>query len=171
MNNLLFFCLKIKISAIIIKVNKMRLNYNFILLIISCISLLTGCTKKEAIVYNSYVDDDIIDGYNIKSDYDLKNAEKDGYVIVKDQEMINENKIDEFYSKTTNHQESTLTIVRYTEKEEAIIIQYVYKDETYTVYVDQTRIKNEENKILVRTIKDIEIGYDNQGRKIIIEKY
>lgn len=140
--------------------------------IILILSLACSCTKQvENESKNIYTEDQIVDKYNISIDYDLKNAEKDGYVIVKDQEIINENKIDEFYSKTTNHQESTLTIIRYTEKEEAIIIQYVYKDETYTVYVDQTRIKNEENKILVRTIKDIEIGYDNQGRKIIIEKY
>lgn len=150
----------------------MRVNYNIGFLFLSCLSLLTGCSRKnESLVYNTYVDDDVVDGYNVVTDYDFSKSEKDGFVIIKSGEVINENKIDEFYNKTTNNEDAILTIVRYTDEEEEIVVQYVYKDETYTVYIDSTRLKNEKGKVLSRIIKDIEIGYDDNGHKIIIEKY
>lgn len=149
----------------------MRLNNSICFILLLCM-LLTGCVRKSDIVtYNKYVDEKEIDGYNVTSDYDFSLAEKDGFVIIKEDEVINEDKIDEFYEKTMNHEEASLTIVRYTLDDEEIVIQYVYKDEVYTVFIDNTRDKSEDGKVIVRTIKDIDIDYDDKGHKIIVEKY
>lgn len=135
------------------------------------IALLSGCPKKEINeVDNLYTDDEIIDKYNISKDYDLNNAEKDGFVIYNNNKVINKEKIKEFYDNTTSNQNSTLTIIRYTIEGTPIIIQYIYNDGKFIVYEDTTRDNQGEGDIIAREIKSIELIEENDSYKLI-EKY
>lgn len=149
-----------------------RINYNSFFLILIFVSILTGCTnKKEALIYNTYLDEENIDGYNIEIEREFSAVEKDSIVIYQNDQVKNENKIDEFYEKTMNNEDAVLTMIKYTDAKEEIVLSYVYKDETYTLYIDSSHVEGEKGKITKRTIKDIEIGYNSLGQKIIIEKY
>lgn len=144
--------------------------YKYITFIIM-IALLSGCSKKEINeVDNLYTDDEIIDKYNISKDYDLNNAEKDGFVIYNNNKVINKEKIKEFYDNTTSNQNSTLTIIRYTIEGTPIIIQYIYNDGKFIVYEDTTRDNQGEGDIIAREIKSIELIVENDSYKLI-EKY
>lgn len=144
--------------------------YKYITFIIM-IALLSGCPKKEINeVDNLYTDDEIIDKYNISKDYDLNNAEKDGFVIYNNNKVINKEKIKEFYDNTTSNQNSTLTIIRYTIEGTPIIIQYIYNDGKFIVYEDTTRDNQGEGDIIAREIKSIELIEENDSYKLI-EKY
>lgn len=144
--------------------------YKYITFIIM-IALLSGCSKKEINeVDNLYTDDEIIDKYNISKDYDLNNAEKDGFVIYNNNKVINKEKIKEFYDNTTSNQNSTLTIIRYTIEGTPIIIQYIYNDGKFIVYEDTTRDNQGEGDIIAREIKSIELIEENDSYKLI-EKY
>lgn len=144
--------------------------YKYITFIIM-IALLSGCPKKEINeVDNIYTDDEIIDKYNISKDYDLNNAEKEGFVIYNNNKVINKEKIKEFYDNTTSNQNSTLTIIRYTIEGTPIIIQYIYNDGKFIVYEDTTRDNQGEGDIIAREIKSIELIEENDSYKLI-EKY
>lgn len=144
--------------------------YKYITFIIM-IALLSGCSKKEINeVDNLYTDDEIIDKYNISKDYDLNNAEKEGFVIYNNNKVINKEKIKEFYDNTTSNQNSTLTIIRYTIEGTPIIIQYIYNDGKFIVYEDTTRDNQGEGDIIAREIKGIELIEENDSYKLI-EKY
>lgn len=150
----------------------MRLRYNVCLLLFLSATIVTGCSKKnESTPYNHYQEEGAVDGYSIDAEYNFKNAAKDGFVIYQEDTIINEEKIEEFYNKTRNDQDCTLNILRYTSSNDPIVLQYIYKDNKYTVYIDNTRDKTLQGKIIVRTIKDIEINTDSNGYKIIVEKY
>ncbi len=140
--------------------------------IILIISLVCACSKKsDNRVKNIYSDDEIIDKYNISNDYDLKNAEKDGFVIYQvDGKIINNIKIKEFYENTTSNKEDILTIIRYTIEGDPLITQYNYKEGKFIVYEDNTRDKNDEGKIIMREIKNIELETED-GQYSIVEKY
>lgn len=140
--------------------------------IILIIFLVSACAKKEENeISNIYNDDEIIDKYNIASDYDLTHAEKDGFVIYKNNgKIINKAKIKEFYDNTISNKEDILTIIRYTTEGDPIITQYNYKDGKFIVYEDTTRDKYGEGKIIMREIKNIELEIDDD-KYSIIEKY
>lgn len=140
--------------------------------IILVLSLACSCTKQvENESKNIYTEDQIVDKYNISIDYDLKNAEKDGFVIYNnDNKIVNNNKIKEFYENTISNKEATLTIIRYTIEGDPIIIEYVYKEGNFIVYEDTTRDKYGDGKIISRKIKSIELDEEN-GVYTIIEKY
>lgn len=143
-----------------------------IIFIITIIISITGCTTKE---YNSinniYTDDKIINNYNISSSYDLSKAESDGFVIYDLDKVINEEKIEDFYNDTQANKESILNIIKYTIEGDPIIIEYVYKEGKFIVYEDYTRDEYSNEDIIVKEIKEIELSYDNDGHRMIVEKY
>lgn len=140
-----------------------------------CINSICGCNKKVDVTMElsneSYISSEYSE-YLVPLDYDLKKAANSGFVLYKDEDIKNEEKIDEFYQKSKNNKNCYLNIVRYTVEGDPIIYSYIYLDGEYILCVDNRRDNyNSDNKIIVTKIKRIEISKDVLGRKIIIEKY
>lgn len=136
-----------------------------------CMNILCGCHKKS-ISYSPENDELSLDYYTIKDDYDFANAAEDGYVIYKEENIINESVIQAFYNHYLANKDDTLTIIRYTIEGDPIIIQYVYKDNKLIVYEDYTRDQNSNHdEVIVKRLRNIELSRDDEGRITLIEKY
>lgn len=141
-----------------------------------CVNSVCGCEVKHNNDFDYVLDNENDSSYTeyvLPLDYDFNSAIEDGFVIYNNDDTIdNEEKIDEFYTKSQNNEEVMIYIIRYTIEGDPVVSTYVYKDGKYTLYIDDRRDSYaEETGVEVKEIKRIEISKDSKGRKIIIQKY
>lgn len=141
-----------------------------------CINSMCGCSTKirnevdfipvdnEESTYSEYI---------LPTDYNFENAKKDGYVIYNnDGTIINEDKIEDFYNKSSNNENVVIHIIRYTIEGDPVVSTYVYKDSKYMLFIDNSRDEFAiDKKIDEKEIRSIELSLDSDGRKVIIQKY
>lgn len=131
-----------------------------ILTLISIMLVISGCNADKE---NANIDttEEIKIEYTIPENYNLDNAEKDGYVKYLENEIINEDKIQGFYDKSKNDKDCSITIFKLTIEGNYIVEQYYYSNHRYTLFIDNTRDNSDNPKIEKKEIKDIEITKDS----------
>lgn len=141
-----------------------------------CINSMCGCgtkVKNDLEFVPEEDNDSSYTEYVLPMDYDFSKAKESGFVIYNNDSTIeNEEKIDEFYNKSLNNEESSIYIIRYTTEGDIVVSTYVYKEGNYTLYIDNRRDGDtDEATIETKEIRSIELSLDNDGRKVIIQKY
>ena len=118
--------------------------------------------NKFSIVFDkgNYCEDDGKVKYDFDENYNFENAEESGYVVYQNgtDEIINYEKLNEFYDNSKNNINGKVTIVRYTIEGDPIIEQLHYLDGEYILFTDNMRDEfSADRSINQRIISSIDV--------------